>query len=453
MDFNALEGWLSDNPREEVDEKLIAKIQPLLMNTIKRAQQLHIDHLQLNRKSATLSGGENQRVALIKQLNSPLKGITYLLDEPSAGLSNNNIPDLIHILKDLIKKGNTVVVIEHNKEIVLSADKLLELGPRAGKLGGYITYEGTSQDFLKRADCHPFLKEASKPVELKKGKQAIAIRNLSKHSLVRESLEVPVGGITAISGKSGIGKTTLVKEILIPSIRSAKPINCESIKFPKDYKEAHYFEPKKLRSHSSTLLVSYLDLLKEISRIFASETDLKPRDFSYKTKTSQCPNCKGKGYLETSLDIAANAIEKCEVCKGQRYKPEILAYKVESKNIAEILALNISELKDWFEADAPAKDSRFLDQLEEIGLAHLSLDQPVQSLSSGEKQRLLLLNLLQQQNTDALYILDEPSTGLHYADIDLLYAILEKLSEANDILVIDHNPYLLDKIGEGIVLE
>ena len=455
MDFIALEDWLyANDSREEVDQKLIANIQPHFINTIKRAKQLHIDHLQLNRKATTLSGGENQRIALIKQLNSPLKGITYLLDEPSAGLSNDNIPDLINILKELIAKGNTVIVIEHNKEIIVAADRLFQLGPQAGKLGGYITYEGTPRDFLKEADCHPFLKTPSKLVELKTGQEAIGIRNLSKHTLIKKALEVPVGGITAISGKSGIGKTTLVKDILIPSIQMDKPVNCESIIFPKKYAGVHYFESKKLRSHANTLLVSYLDLLKEISKIFASDTGLKPRDFSYKTKSSQCPNCKGKGYIETSLDVAANSIEKCEVCKGQRYQQHILARRVQSKNIAEVLALNIMELKEWLEeAKIPAKTLQFLDQLEEIGLAHLRLDQPVQSLSSGEKQRLLLLNWVQEQAKDVLYIFDEPSTGLHYADLDLLYAILIKLSEANDILIIDHNPYLLEKIGVGMVLE
>ncbi|MBZ9730048.1 ATP-binding cassette domain-containing protein [Salegentibacter sp. JZCK2] len=455
MDFKALENWLSaDDKREEMDQKLIANIQPHLINTIKRAKQLHIDHLQLNRKSTTLSGGENQRVALIKQLNSPLKGITYLLDEPSAGLSNDNIPDLISILKELIAKGNTVIVIEHNKEIVLAGDQLVQLGPQAGKLGGYITFQGSPQDYLKRKDCHPFLKKPSKAIELKGAKKSISIQKISKHTLVKDALEVPVGGITAISGKSGIGKTTLVKDILIPSIQTEKPVNCESIKFRVKYAEAHYFESKKLRAHANTLLVSYLDLLKEISKIFASETRLKLRDFSYKTKTSQCLNCKGKGYLETSLDVVANAIEKCEVCKGQRYQAHILEHTVNSKNIAEVLALNLMELKKWLEElKAPVKTLEFLDQLEEIGLAHLRLDQPVQSLSSGEKQRLLLLNWLQDQTANALYILDEPSTGLHYADIDLLYAILKKLSEANDILIIDHNPYLLGKIGVGVVLE
>ncbi|WP_339697933.1 excinuclease ABC subunit A [uncultured Marixanthomonas sp.] len=456
MDFKALGKWLSvtDN-QEEVDQKLIAKIQPHLINTIKRAKQLHMDHLQLNRKSPTLSGGENQRVELIKQLNSPLKGITYLLDEPSAGLSNDNIPDLIQILKELIEKGNTAIVIEHNKEIILAGDQLVQLGPQAGKLGGYLTYQGSPQDFLKQADCHPYLKAPTTAVALKEGEEeSIVIQKLSKYTLVKEVLEVPVGGITAISGKSGIGKTTLVKDILIPSIETRQPVNCANIVFPKNYTGAYYFEPKKLRSHSSTLLVSYLNLLNEISNFFATETGLKTKDFSYKTKSSQCPNCKGKGSIETSLDVAANVIERCEVCKGQRYQSHILAHTVHSKNIAEVLSLNITELSAWLEENkVSTKTLQLLHQLEEIGLAHLSLEQPVQSLSSGEKQRLLLLNWLQERTTDTLYILDEPSTGLHYADIDLLYAILKKLSKANDILIIDHNPYLLEKIKVGVVLQ
>ncbi|SDR71331.1 ATP-binding cassette domain-containing protein [Gramella sp. MAR_2010_147] len=454
MDFNALEEWIASEDQAEIDQKLISRIRPLLANTVKRAKQLHIDHLQLNRKSVTLSGGENQRVALIKQLNSPLKGITYLLDEPSAGLSNDNIPDLITILKELIEKGNTVIVIEHNKEIMLAADKLIELGVGAGKFGGDITYQGTPQDFLKQADCHPYLKTASKKLELKSGRNPVEIKKLFRHSLKKERLEVPVGGITAVSGKSGIGKTTLVKDILIPSINTGKPVHCGGIKFPKKYSSAHYFEAKKLRSHANTLLVSYLDLMKEIGKIFARETELKPRDFSYKTKTSQCPNCNGKGYIETSLDVAANSVEKCEVCNGLRFKKDILKHAVTSKNIAEVLALNIAEFKEWLQAvETTVKEHHLLDQLEDIGLAHLRLDQRVQSLSSGEKQRLLLLNWLQEENKNTLYILDEPSTGLHYADIDLLYAILKRLSKNNDILVIDHNPYLLEKIGVGVVLK
>ncbi|PTX43495.1 excinuclease ABC A subunit [Christiangramia gaetbulicola] len=455
MHLTDLGKWLSSlNEYAAIDHELISRIEPHLVNTIKRAKQLHIDHLQLNRKSTTLSGGENQRVALIKQLNSPLKGITYLLDEPSAGLSSDNIPDLINILKELIAKGNTVFVIEHNKEIILSADHLVQIGPQAGKLGGYITYQGTPQEFIKLPDSHPFLKTKSKAVKFEKGDDQIIIKDLSKHSLEKEILEVPVGGITAISGKSGIGKTTLVKEILIPSINTGKLVNCSSIKFPINYGAAHYFESKKLRSHSKTLLVSYLDLLKDISKIFAEGSDLKAKDFSYKTKTSQCPNCKGMGYVETSLDVTANAIEECEVCHGQRYQSHILEHTINSSNIAEVLSLNIEEFQEWLvEVNFSGQNLHFLDRLKEIGLAYLRLDQPVQTLSSGEKQRLLLLNWLQDNASNELYILDEPSTGLHYADIDLLFEILKKLSKTNDILVIDHNPYLLEKIGIGIILD
>jgi len=455
MDFKALDEWLAKTarPSNGIDEKLIFKIEPHLNNTISRAKELHIDHLQLNRKSSTLSGGENQRIALIKQLNSPLKGVTYLLDEPSAGLSQENIPDLIRILKELIDKGNTVIVIEHDKSIILAADFIVQIGPKAGKLGGYITYKGSIEGLLKQADCHAFLKAPSKAVQLKDGKAHINIRKLAKHSLHKDEVALPIGGITAITGKSGIGKTTLVKDILIPSIQANQPVNCAGLDFPKTYAGAHYFEPKKLRTYATTLVVSYLNLLQEISKIFANATDIKPKDFSYKTPQSQCPNCKGKGFVETNLDITANAIETCEDCNGQRYQKHILAHAVQSKNIAEVLVMNIREFKAWVtDFNLSAGSLEFIRGLEEIGLAHLSLDQTVQSLSSGEKQRLLLLNWLQDSPKNELFVLDEPSTGLHYADIDLLYNILEKLSTDNDILVIEHHPYLLEKIGIGLVL-
>ncbi|GAB3334577.1 hypothetical protein GCM10027429_15930 [Marivirga atlantica] len=455
MDFNELSHWLEQNyDSETIEAQLITKIKEQVQSTVSRARELHIDHLQLNRKSSTLSGGENQRVALIKQLNSPLKGITYLLDEPTAGLSQENIPDLLNILQELIRKGNSVIVIEHNKELIMAADHLVQIGPVAGKEGGYLIYEGSSNAFLERPECHPFLKTAAEKVELNQRGEMIAIEGIERHTLIKKSLSIPVGGITAISGKSGIGKTTLVKEILIPSIKTGKASYCEQISFPKQYTDVHYFEPKKLRSYASTLLVDYLGLLGEITRQFAAETSLKAKDFSYKTKSSQCPNCNGKGYIETSLDVAANAIEKCEVCDGQRYKPSILIHQLGSHNIAEVLAMNLTALDGWLrERKSGNRIFDLLHQLTDVGLGHLRLDQPVQSLSSGERQRLLLLKWIEEQASGELFILDEPSIGLHYADIDLMFAMLERLSAQNDVLVIDHNPYLLKKIGVGLKLE
>ncbi|MDN3593945.1 ATP-binding cassette domain-containing protein [Zunongwangia endophytica] len=454
MDFNEFEKWISEaKPSTEIDKQLLEKLQEHLSHTLKRARQLHIDHLQLNRKSSTLSGGEQQRVSLIKQLNSPLKGITYLLDEPSAGLSEQNIPDLIDLLKGLVAKGNTVIVIEHHKELLLAADNLVQIGLNAGTNGGAVTFQGSPEEYLKTAECHPYLKSSKTDLELKSADSKISIQKLAKHSLVKDSLAIPAKGITAITGKSGIGKTTMVKDILIPSIEEGEAINCETIQFPKEYRGAQYFQPKKLQAHNATLLVSYLDLLRVIGKVFAKESGLKAKDFSYKTKSSQCPNCKGSGYVETSLDVAANYIEICEVCNGNRYREEILRYKVASRNIAEVLAMSLEEFKEWLAVtDMPSKILQLIEELEEIGLAHLRLEQPVKSLSSGEKQRLLLLNWFQNKTENELLILDEPSTGLHYADIDLLFTMLLKLSQTNDLLVIDHNQYLLQKIGVGVVL-
>ncbi|WNB17062.1 AAA family ATPase [Marivirga arenosa] len=455
MNFNELDNWLSQSlGKNTIDYKLINRFKPYLEQTIERAKQLHINHLQLSRKSPSLSGGENQRVELIKQLNSPLKGITYLLDEPSAGLSVENIPDLIKLLKELIDKGNTVIVIEHNKEIILAADQLVELGPKAGKLGGEIIFQGTPQSFLKQDCCHPYLKTAGKKLSLKTGGQAIQIKNINRYSLKKEKLNVPIGGITAISGKSGIGKTTLVKDIIIPSINIGTAVHCSEIDFPRKYKAAQYFEAIKLRAYNNTLVVDYLDLLSLVIKVFAKNTDLKTQEFSYKNKKGQCPNCKGRGVIETSLDIAANTIETCEVCKGTRYQQYVLDYKVDGLNIAEVLDFNLAELNSWFaQHKVSSKKISFLDKMSSIGLDHLTLNQPVKSLSSGEKQRLLLLNCLEDQTENTLYVLDEPSIGLHFEDIDLLFDILEKLSRRNDIVVIDHNPYLLEKIGVGVVLK
>ncbi|WAC03974.1 hypothetical protein N7U66_10075 [Lacinutrix neustonica] len=302
--------------------------------------------------------------------------------------------DLIRILRELIAKGNTVIVIEHDKSIILAADYLVQMGPKAGALGGYISYQGRVEAFLKEDDCHPFLKASSQAAPLKAGKTHITIRQLAKHTLEKELLAVPIGGITALTGKSGIGKTTLVKDIIIPSINLGQSVNCAAIDWPKSIVGAHYFEPKKLRTHANTLVVSYLDLLKHICKIFASESHLKPKDFSYKTKESQCPNCNGTGVVETHLDLTANTIETCDVCHGQRYQPDILVHEVQSKSIAEVLAMTLAELKVWFTIfKAFAGCLERIEALEDIGLGHLSLEQTVQSLSSRRKTTRLALEL------------------------------------------------------------
>ena len=449
------ENWLlNSEPKETIDAELISKLNEHLQATLQRSKRLHIDHLHLNRKSSTLSGGEQQRVSLIKQLNSPLQGVTYLLDEPSAGLSQNNIADVIALLKALVAKGNTVIVIEHHKDIMLAADHLVQIGPKAGSLGGEVMFEGKPETYLNSEACHPFVKTASKNIEFQQGKEAIHIEGISKHSLQKEQLDIPVSGITAITGKSGIGKTTLVKEVLMPSLEQQHPINCSSIDFPKQYEGVHYFEPKQLRAYNSTLLVDYLNVLNIITKVFAKETGGKPKDFSYKTKTSQCPNCLGTGIVSTSLDVAAKHIETCDVCNGKRYREEILSQTIHDKNIADILAMNILELQEWLSSfSGTTKAVQQLDDLVKIGLSHLRIDQYVKSLSSGEKQRLLLNNWLQAKTKNQLLILDEPSIGLHYADIDLLFEVLQQLSADNDLLVIDHNPYLLAKIGVGMELK
>ncbi|RAV28693.1 excinuclease ABC subunit UvrA [Sinomicrobium soli] len=454
MSLREFEEWLVHiRAKEAVDTGLIAKLREHLQHTLERARQLHIDHLQLNRKSGTLSGGEQQRVSLIKQLNSPLQGVTYLLDEPSAGLSQHNIPDLIALLKTLVAKGNTVIVIEHHKDIMLAADHLVHIGPKAGSMGGAVTFQGSTADYLSSEACHPYIKTKSSAVRLQQGKECIHIEGIARHSLKRAQTDIPVGGISAITGKSGIGKTTLVKEVVMPGLQQHQPVYCRRIDFPKQYRGVHYFEPKKLQAYNSTLLVAYLDILKVITRIFAKETGGKTKDFSYKTKTSQCPHCQGSGTVTTSLDVAARHIEICDVCKGKRYQKAILAYTTGGKHIADVLAMNVTELSDWIAPYAGTAGAvRQLQALIHIGLSHIRLDQTVKSLSSGEKQRLLLFHWLQDKTKDQLLILDEPSIGLHYADIDLLYEVLKQLSVHNDLIVIDHNPYLLEKIGVGVDL-
>ena len=452
MNFHEFQTWLlKDEVDKSIDKELKTSLYEHLKTTLQRADQLHISHLQLNRKSRTLSGGEHQRIALIKQLNSPLKGITYLLDEPSAGLSVDNIPDLIDLLKELVRKGNTVIVIEHNKEIVLAAEEVIEIGPRAGSEGGSVTFHGAPKELLQLNSCHPFLKQAKQELKLEKGSKHISFEGIDKYSLQKSHFELSVGGITALIGKSGIGKTTLVKEVLVPSLETNSPVNCAKFNTPEEYKGVRYFEPKKLQVQNATLLVAYLDVLKDICKVFSKETGQKTKEFSYKNKGSQCTNCKGSGVVATSLDVAAKSMERCESCKGNRYSKEVLTYKVNNINVAQVLSFTIHQLKEWLESyKTTHKVIVKLNELASIGLGHLRLDQSVKSLSAGEKQRLLLMQWLEKSEERELLILDEPSIGLHFSDIDLLYKILKELSKKNDVLVIDHNPYLLGQSDVGV---
>lgn len=455
MSLQVFENWLGERqPKTSVDAKLKTTLRRHLQEILMRARQLHIDHLQLDRKSNTLSGGEQQRVSLIKQLNSPLQGITYLLDEPSAGLSRENIPDLIGLLKTLVAKGNTVIAIEHHKDIIRTADHLVQIGPKAGTQGGRIVFQGNPAAYQVSGLCHPYIKAVSSPVAFQQGEMHIHIKEVARYSLKKAQINIPLGGISAITGRSGVGKTTLVKEVIIPSLLQHKPVYCKQIDFPKSYQGVYYFEPKKLRTYNRTLLVDYLALLPGIAQVFARETGGKAKDFSYKTKTSQCANCQGSGVVSTPLDVAARHIEVCEVCGGKRYQKMILTHTIKGKHVADILGLSIRTFSEWFAAQAHTSTSiPLLQGLEDIGLDHLRLDQTVKSLSSGEKQRLLLFQWLQDKAKDHLLILDEPSIGLSYEDIDLLYRVLQQISMHNDLLVIDHNPYLLEKIGTGMLLE
>ncbi|MDX1447222.1 ATP-binding cassette domain-containing protein, partial [Lishizhenia sp.] len=454
MDLDQFESWLTQTDgASEIDGRLKAQLVHHLRGLLEKAKQLHISYLQLSRKAKTLSGGEHQRVALIQQLNSPLKGITYLLDEPSAGLSQNNIEDLQKILKELVAKGNTVILIEHNKELLKTADYLVEIGPKAGSYGGEVMFAGSPNEFVLQNEVHPFLKAESKKLVLKPGKESLVLKEVEKFTLKKKLLEIPVGGITALTGNSGVGKTTLVKEVVMPCVRQEEAVNCAAFRFPKKYSGVQYFEMKKLRTQKATLMVEYMDVLKDLTKCFAKGSGEKAKFFSWKTKGSECDNCKGQGVLVTSLDVAASTLEVCEKCKGTRYADEVLEHRLENKNIAEVLSLNVSEMMSWLEKYLPkTKAIARFEKLMKVGLGHLQMDQRVQSLSSGEKQRLTLLDWMDEKTENQLLIIDEPSIGLHYADIDALLNILRDLAKKNDVLVIDHNTYLLEKIGVGVVL-
>jgi excinuclease ABC subunit A len=439
-------------------EKIIAdKILKEIRNRLGFLNDVGLGYLTLGRAANTLAGGETQRIRLASQIGSQLVGVLYILDEPSVGLHARDNAKLLETLLKLRNIGNTVIVIEHDEETIRAADHLVDIGPGAGKHGGEIVAEGTVLEVEKnkrsitarylRGDLEIAIPKARRPVRNKKW---LTVKGATEHNLKNVTVDFPLKTLTCVTGVSGSGKSTLVEDILGKGL-SAKIMR--SLERPGRHKEilgAQYVDKvihidqspigRTPRSNPATY-VGFFTLIREL---FAMTKDARghgygPGRFSFNVNGGRCDNCRGEGFLKVEMQFMPDVYLPCDVCRGKRYNRETLEVKYKGKNIADVLAMTVSEGKVFFENYPRIFEP--LKVLEEVGLGYINLGQAATTLSGGEAQRIKLASELSRRMTgNTLYILDEPTTGLHFDDVKKLLEVLHRLVDAgNTVIVIEHN--------------
>lgn len=443
-------------------------IVPPVQRLMKTIIDLGLGYLSLNRSAKTLSGGEFQRVQLSGQLSANLFGVTYVLDEPTIGLDQQQIEVLIVLLKALIQKGNTIIVIEHDPTFIKAAEHLIELGPGAGTRGGEVVFQGSIQELKKHPETLTseliFNDKMYTTKAPKSTGHLFGVKRANLHNLKGFDAHFRSNQITAITGVSGSGKSTLLKGVLFASVQKKRPIGCQSVFGMEKFDAVHLIDQSPIALNGLTCPASYLGILNRLQTLFAQspvakEKDLKKGDFSYQSKGGKCLSCNGYGEIKTSLDFMRDVWTPCETCRGMRYNDTILQCQIEdskqnaSYNIGEILNMQISDLYLRFD---DASLHNLIETAAEIGIGHLKLGQAGNTLSGGEGQRLKLAKALLDQKGNNLYLFDEPGTGLHQQDLLRLITIFEKLTDSgHTVIFIEHNALLISaahnelKLGPG----
>jgi len=414
LELTEFAGWLA-GIHTPVAVPLVRKMQRITGHLI----DIGVGYLSLNRPVSTLSGGESQRVKMARQLDCDLVDLMYILDEPSIGLHPKDNAKLIGLLRQLRDKGNSVLVVEHDPEIINSADWVIDVGPHAGVNGGEVLFAGPV-DVLRQSGtltAQYLGRREEPPVRRKPWKNYFEIKDAGVNNLKNVSVKIPQGVLCCITGVAGSGKSSLIHDVFVRENRQAVVVDQSA--------------PAKSSRSIPATYVGFFDLIrKEI----AAATGTDPSLFSFNSKGA-CPNCKGMGYVSVEMSFLDAVKMQCDVCKGQRYQEEVLAIKYQGKNIFEILEMTIGEAADFF---ANPEISKRLQVLSEVGLDYLRVGQPLSTLSGGEAQRIKLASELHKKGN--IYVLDEPTTGLHMADIDRFLGIIKQLvANDNTVIVIEHN--------------
>ena len=392
-----------------------------LCASLKRMIDIGLPYLSMNRESSTLSGGEAQRLKLVRYMGSSLTGMTYIFDEPSMGMHPRDVYRMSELLKKLRDRGNTVLVVEHDKDIISIADEVIDVGPLAGRNGGQILFQGSYENLLLTDTLTA--KAMREKIEVKENvripNKFLSIKNASIHNLKNVSVDIPLNVLTVVSGVAGSGKSSLIRDV-----------------FAKKYSnQVVLVDQSPITATGRSTSATYLGFFDEIRGVMAKENNVDPSIFSFNSKGA-CPVCGGRGVIVTELVFMDPVTTICEACEGTRYSKEALSYKYRDKNIKEILEMPVSEAFDFFKDNK--KLQKALGAMMEVGLPYLSLGQPLNTLSGGERQRVKLAKDLYAKGN--IYILDEPTTGLHASDILKIMNLLESLIEkGNTVIVIEHN--------------
>tara|TARA_A100001011_G_scaffold283024_1_gene293260 strand:- start:8778 stop:11534 length:2757 start_codon:yes stop_codon:yes gene_type:complete len=434
-------------------------------------QQVGLGYLTLNRRASTLSGGESQRINLATSLGSSLVGSLYILDEPSIGLHPKDTKRLIEVLYGLRDLGNTVIVVEHDDDIMHASDEIIDLGPDAGVFGGEIVAQGTFQELLKAETWTGKYLSKRTQIEIPewriKPKKFLHIKGAREHNLKNIDVSFPLQMLTVVTGVSGSGKSTLVKNILLPAVNKAKDIYGEklgelnSLDGDLDvFQEIQYISQKPIGLSSRSNPVTYVKAYDEIRKLFANQALSKQRGYqtkhySFNVDGGRCPNCKGEGTVKIEMQFMADVDLICDDCTGKRFKKELLEVKFEDKNIHDVLAMSIDEAIAFFKQYKQNKISDRIQPLQDVGMGYISLGQSSSTLSGGEAQRIKLATFLLKgaQKTKTLFLFDEPTTGLHMHDIKKLVGSFRALIErGHSLIVIEHNVSLIEQADQIIDL-
>ena len=468
LNLSELKNWLKGiEKRLNKKQNAIAKeIINEINERIDFLLEVGLDYLTLNRVSRSLSGGESQRIRLATQIGSKLKGITYILDEPSIGLHQRDNERLIKALKSLRDVGNTVIVVEHDKDIMLCADHLIDVGPGAGRFGGNIVSEGTLKTFLKQnTPTANFLKGTQKidiPKERRKGKgESITLKGANGNNLQKVNASFPLGKFICVTGVSGSGKSTLITETFYPLLSQyvydskTKPLEYKSIEGLELIDKVIEIDQSPIGRTPRSNPATYCNFFNDVRQLFAIIPEAKirgykPGRFSFNVKGGRCETCEGAGMKTIEMNFLPDVHVLCERCQGKRFNRETLEIKYKGKSISDILEMTVAEATDFFK-HIPSL-YRKVKTLEEVGLGYITLGQSATTLSGGEAQRVKLATELSKKDTGkTFYILDEPTTGLHFQDIELLLGVLQKLVDrGNTVLVIEHNLDVV-KVSDHII--
>ncbi len=434
-----------------------------LQNRLNYLCDVGLGYLTLNRLSNSLSGGESQRINLATSLGSSLVGSMYILDEPSIGLHPRDTHRLIKVLRALQKQGNSVIIVEHDEEIMKASDHLIDMGPMAGSHGGEIVFEGPFESIYKSsgsltADYLNGSLRLDVPAKRRKWKDKISIKGAREHNLKNATVDIPLRTFTVVTGVSGSGKSTLVSDILYPAIKKQlgeftdKVGECDSVTGDlKSLKSVEYVDQNPIGKSSRSNPVTYVKAFDDIRALFTAQglsktRGYKPGHFSFNVPGGRCDNCEGEGEVTIEMQFMADIKLTCDVCKGKRFQEEILEVKYREKDISDILNLTVDDAIEFFSADTKSSDVKKLlkklEPLQQVGLGYVTLGQSSSTLSGGEAQRIKLASFLgkggQVQHT--LFIFDEPTTGLHFHDVKKLLLAFEALIEkGHSILVIEHD--------------